>query len=313
MNDPQPKLLGLGGAHVDRRGRIFAPFVPGASNPGAMREDVGGGVFNALRAAARRGTECALFSVRGGDAIGEMVANTVEASGIADLSVVFLDRATASYTALLDQGGEVIAALADMEIYEAGFPRQMRRATLRRAIEGADAVLCDANLPLAATERLAVLTADKPLFGMAISPAKVVRLRPLLPRLRCLFMNKREADALLSSPAPDADTRIEKLRGLGLEAAIITNGGEAVIGFDADGSFCLPPPPSSHIVDATGAGDALAGATVAAMLRGLPLRDALRHGVAAACFVLASERSAPDISAEAFEEALRLVPPATPL
>ena len=46
----QPKtLLAIGGAHLDRRGRVLGAYHPGASNPGRMTEDVGGGVFNALR------------------------------------------------------------------------------------------------------------------------------------------------------------------------------------------------------------------------------------------------------------------------
>ncbi|TIR65476.1 MAG: carbohydrate kinase, partial [Mesorhizobium sp.] len=44
-----PNILALGGAHIDRRGQVSGPYVPAASNPGIMREDVGGGVFNALR------------------------------------------------------------------------------------------------------------------------------------------------------------------------------------------------------------------------------------------------------------------------
>ncbi|TIL61678.1 MAG: carbohydrate kinase, partial [Mesorhizobium sp.] len=44
-----PNILAVGGAHIDRRGQVSGPYVPAASNPGTMREDVGGGVFNALR------------------------------------------------------------------------------------------------------------------------------------------------------------------------------------------------------------------------------------------------------------------------
>ena len=63
----KPRLLGIGGAHVDRRGRMSAPYIPGASIPGSMQEETGGGVFNALRAAVQFGVACGLISVRGGD------------------------------------------------------------------------------------------------------------------------------------------------------------------------------------------------------------------------------------------------------
>src|SRR5688572_30232114 len=87
------KILAVGGAHIDRRGQMTSPFVPGASIPGTMREDVGGGAFNALRTAVQRGARGAILSMRGGDAAGDTVARAIAGSGIADLSAVFLDRA----------------------------------------------------------------------------------------------------------------------------------------------------------------------------------------------------------------------------
>src|SRR3990170_1906964 len=191
-----PKILAVGGAHVDRRGLMTSPFVPGASIPGTMREDVGGGAFNALRIAVSRGATGAIMSMRGGDPAGDTVARAIAKAGILDLSAVFLDRATPSYTALLDSDGDEVAALADMQLYEMAFPKQLRRAKVREEIAVADAVLCDANIPAAGMQRLASLTEGKPVFAIAISPAKAVRLTEVLPALACLYMNRREAAAL---------------------------------------------------------------------------------------------------------------------
>ncbi|TIW64428.1 MAG: carbohydrate kinase, partial [Mesorhizobium sp.] len=66
-----PNILAVGGAHIDRRGQVSGPYVPAASNPGTMREDVGGGVFNALRSVVRRGVSASLLSMRGGDTAAE--------------------------------------------------------------------------------------------------------------------------------------------------------------------------------------------------------------------------------------------------
>ena len=86
------------------------------------------------------------MSVRGGDAAGETVARAIATAGIRDLSVTFLDRSTPSYTALLDRSGDVIAALADMGLYDLAFAKQLRRASVREAVRTADAMFCDANL-----------------------------------------------------------------------------------------------------------------------------------------------------------------------
>ncbi|RWD82789.1 carbohydrate kinase family protein [Mesorhizobium sp.] len=304
-----PRILALGGAHIDRRGQVSGAYVPAASNPGVMREDVGGGVFNALRSVVKRGVSASLLSVRGGDAAAETVASAIARAGIADLSVVFLDRTTPSYTALIDSEGELIVGFADMGLYDLAFPKQIRRAKVREAIAEADAILCDANLPTAALERLVAQAGDRPIFAIAISPAKVVRLAPLLGNLSLLFMNRREAAALAGADMSGLEL-VKELRRVGLTAGVVTAGGAPVLGFDESGVFAIDPPAARRVADVTGAGDALTGATVAALLRGQPLRAALREGVAAAMLAIESAEAVPAFTTSSFAQALALVPEA---
>lgn len=307
-----PKLLAVGGAHIDRRGQVSGVYVPGTSNPGMLSEEVGGVVFNALRNAVQRGVGAALLSVRGGDGAGEAVGRAIAAAGISDLSAVFLDRTTPSYTALLDRDGELIAGLADMELYELAFPKQVRRAKLRDAVAAVGAVLCDANLPTAALKTLFCVAADRPIFAIAISPVKATRLADSLSALSCLFMNGNEARALscLDTNASPNEL-IDALRARGLGSGVITAARGTVIGFDESGAFGIKPPAARRVVDVTGAGDALAGATIAALLHGKPLRDALREGVAAAMLTIEAKAAVANLSPAAFAEALALVPTIT--
>ena len=306
-----PKLLAVGGAHVDRRGQVSGIFVPGASNPGSMAEEVGGGVFNALRNAVNRGIAASLLSVRGGDGAGDMVARAIAASGITDLSAVFLDRATPSYTALLDRDGEVIAGLADMGLYESAFARQLSRSKAREAVAAADAVLTDANVPAQAIARLVAIARGKPVFAIAISPAKVGRLAESLAGVSCLFMNRAEASSLSGLPRDaSAIALAEKLTALGLRSGVVTAGAQPVVGFDAGGVFSVVPPVPATVADVTGAGDALAGVTIAAIMRGRDLRAALREGIAAAILNVQSPAAVAAFSARSFAAALALVPEA---
>jgi sugar/nucleoside kinase (ribokinase family) len=306
-----PRLLAVGGAHVDRRGRMTDTFVPGASIPGTMREDVGGGAFNALHTTVQLGAKGAILSMRGGDAAGDAVARAIAQAGIDDLSAVFLDRSTPSYTALLDREGDVVAALADMELYEIAFPKQLRRAKVREEIARADALLCDANIPAAGLRKLAALAGGMPVFAIAISPAKAVRLAETLPALACLFMNRREAATLAGMGTDDPiEAIVARLRTLGLARGVVSHGGQPVVAFDASGRLSVTPPSPRKVADVTGAGDALAGATALALLGGKPLGKALREGVAAALLAVESEAAVPDLSKRAFAGALALVPEA---
>lgn len=306
----RPKLLAVGGAHVDRRGQVHGAFVPGASNPGTMREDVGGGVFNALRNAVQRGIDASLMSLRGADAAGGNVERAIEQAKIRDLSAVFLDRATPSYTALVDRDGEVLAGLADMGLYDLAFAKQLKRSKAREETTAADAILTDANLPAEALGRLAGLAAGKPLFAIAISPAKAGRLSGVLKELTCLFMNRREAASLCGGDGSPA-TLAMRLREAGVAAGAITSGSAAVTGFDAHGVFEIKPPKPASVADETGAGDALAGVTIAAMMHRRPFRQALREGIAAAVLTVASADSVAGISDAALAEMVRAVPEAS--
>lgn len=303
-----PRLLAVGGAHVDRRGLVEGAHVPGASNPGRMREDVGGGAFNALRMAVRRGVSGSIVSLRGGDAAGEAVAAAILEAGIVDMSAVFLDRATPSYTAILDRGGDVVTALADMALYEIAFDKQLRRRAIRDAVAEADAIMCDANLPAEAVSRLAGMVGHTPLFAIAISPAKVGRLGAALDRLDCLFMNAREARVLAGLDArAEAASAIARLRTRGLARGVVTNGADSCLFFDRSGVSSLAPPRTGHVADVTGAGDALAGATIAALMDGTPLEPAVREGLAGAMLAIESDAASPAPAPRAFEAALALV------
>ncbi|MFC5583673.1 carbohydrate kinase family protein [Nitratireductor kimnyeongensis] len=305
----RPCLLAVGGAHMDRRGRLDAAHIPATSNPGRMREDVGGGIFNAARMAGRRGMAVSLLSLRGGDAAGETVARAIEEAGFEDLSATFLDRMTPSYTAILDHDGELITGLADMTLYDTAFAKQLRRSKMRQAAAAADAILCDANLPPEALTQLVSIRGAASLHAIAVSPAKAGRLISHFSQLSALFMNAREARALAGLPSggPILEA-VKTLQVSGLGAGVITEGGEAVTVFTPENQWRIDPPRAETVVDVTGAGDALAGASVAALMRGLPLQEAVREGVAASGLAVGSASAAPEFDISAFDAALARVP-----
>lgn len=304
----RPRLFAAGAAHIDRRGRLAGAYVPAASNPGTMSEEVGGGAFNALRNAVRHGVDASILSLRGGDVAGDAVARATADAAVEDLSAVFLDRTTPSYTALIDADGELIAGFADMSLYEIGFPKQVRRSKVRDAVAVADAVLCEANMPAAALDTLIGHAGDRPVFAIGISPAKVGRLAGVLARLSCLFINANEARMLAGvGSGADIIEAARVLRGKGLPRGVITSGGAPLTAFDAGGIFTIAPSPARSVADVTGAGDAIAGVTVAYLMRGFGFAEAVRHGMAAARLTVEASSVVADYDDKAFEAALALV------
>ncbi|ALN73132.1 PfkB family carbohydrate kinase [Aureimonas sp. AU20] len=311
--DPvRPKIVLVGGAHLDRVARSGVSFVPRASNPGRSRESVGGAAFNAARALARFGAQTHLVSARGGDGIGIAVESALESEGIGDGSLTWLDRRSASYTAILDETGELRAAIADMEIYDLLSPRSFRRSHLRDKLASADAWILDANLPDVSLAHFAGAASGRPVFGIAVSPVKVLRFRACLPALSALFLSRTEAASLLGlskdTPLPDL---AEGLFSAGLRRAAITDGPNPALILDGSARHLQSTPQISSIRDVTGAGDTLAAGAAFELLHGADFVSAVRVGMAASSFHIEAELPVDSLLRCRLRAAS--LPPATPL
>ncbi len=306
-------ILVLGGAHIDRRGRISGETAPGASNPGAWKEEAGGGAFNAARGLALLGYEVTLISPRGGDAEGEAVAIAAESAGVIDRPFTFLDRRTPTYTAILERDGNLVIALADMELYRFFVPRRLQVRQVRDAMDAADVLLTDANLPAETLATLGHMARErgKPLAGIGISPAKVVRYAGQLDSFDYLFMNEAEARALSGESVTDFRTWPSIFRQRGLAGGAITRGRQEIIVWNRKEAAILLPPPLEAIGDVTGAGDGFVVGFLHSIFSGQTLGDAVCVGAASARLALASEMAtAEELTRDMLMHMLALVPPA---
>lgn len=304
------RIVVIGGAHVDRRGRIFGDTRPGASNPGAWFEEAGGGGFNAARALSLLGHDVTMVSVAGGDSGAALVEAAAARSGVTLNGFTFLDRQTPSYTAILEADGNLVIALADMALYDLMTARRLKVNWLRETLANADFILCDANLP---AETIAMLTADAgaqaiPTAAIGISPAKIVRLVPSLPALDFVFMNEAEAKTLAGADC-DAAEWPTRLAQRGLKGGAITRGMKPAILWRDGETVTLAPPAVETIGDVTGAGDAFAAGAIDAFLAAAPISDMIRQATALARITVQSPLAvAENVNRQLLSEVLALVP-----
>ncbi len=309
------RILAIGGAHVDRKGWLSAPHRPGASNPGHWQAEAGGGAFNAARNLARLGHRVTLVAPRGGDAAAEMVARAADEAGIEDCPLTFLDRATPSYSAILEPDGTLVTALADMALYDLIPARRLLTSRLRKRLADADLLLMDSNLPESALSAMAEVASGLglPLAVIAVSPAKVVRWKPSLARISCLAMNAAEAAALTGTRAQSPDQWQSLLGAAGLAGGLVTAGAGPVAAFaslpSGPASTVLLPPPLDQVRDVVGAGDALASGYLDGWLAGGSMADNLTRGIALARLTaLVRGPVRPDLSPDLLAQALQTMP-----
>lgn len=303
---PGPAIFVAGAAHFDRRAKADGPYHPGASNPGRLFNAPGGSAFNATVALRALGAQVSFLGARGGVGDGDSkgMAKALRRLGVEDYSVTWLDRAMPTYTAVLDDRGELVAGIADTGLYELLGPRLLSRKHVREAIAHCDAVFLDANLPASTIAALVEAAGDKPVAAIGVSPAKVRRLLPVLSRFSALFLSRAEAAALVETTVATSMRLIgELLAESGLRRAIISDGPlEAAL--LEQGSLLFQRPPIVRPRDVTGAGDTLAAVTLMGHLEGLAWTDAARRGLIAASLRISSDSFPPSNLSQAIDDIL---------
>jgi ribokinase len=242
-------------------------YVPRLPAPGEtlrgtrMAYAPGGKGANQAVAAARSGAAVPFTSARGDDEFGAELTAALEADGIDIANVRRVEGATGVALILVDDAGENQIVV---------IPGANDAVTAPEPDDSVDVWLVQAEVPLAAVE--GTLRAARATGATAlINPSPAGRIPPdLVAEFDVAIVNETELDALGERyPARVVLT-------LGANGVRILPGGPELAAIPAD------------VVDTTGAGDALAGATAAALAEGRPLERAVEWGIAAAS--LAVER-----------------------
>jgi len=296
-------VLVIGGANTDLKARSLAPIVPATSNPGTARLSPGGVGRNVAEGLARLGTPVSLVSVVGTDALGADLLAATAAAGV-DVSLV-QRRAMASgtYTAVLDDSGELVVAVADMAATEALLPPDV--APLAGRIAAADLVVLDGNV-LPATATVVLDLADEAGVRVVVDPVsvpKAARLADVVRRpLFAITPNRDELVALTGTADPAG--AVAALHEAGVAQVWVRHGADGSLLSSADGVVSLASVPA-EVVDVTGAGDAMLAAFCHFLLAGADPVTAAGLGHAAAALTVASEHTVrPDLTAALVQGAL---------
>jgi pseudouridine kinase len=303
-----PRVVVIGGATLDMKGRPKKPLVSGTSNPGYIRVSPGGVARNVAENLARLGVSTVLLSAVGDDATGRQILEVTGTGGV-DVSRVLItsERPSATYLAIVNEKGNLALSIDDMEIMELVTPKYIYAH--RRWIKEASMVVLDANLTPAAMKS-ALSLAEKMEVPACVDPVSVPlasRVKPHLQQLSVLVPNAVEAEALCSLPASDrfeAITAAQCLVSMGVDSAIITLAERGLVYATSEESGHVPAI-DIEIADSTGGGDALTGAVVYGLVNGFSVSEAVRLGVSAATLTLTcADTVCPHLSLEALYDRL---------
>ncbi|MCK9823896.1 carbohydrate kinase family protein [Nocardioides cavernae] len=292
----------VGGTNMDVVARTSAPLVPGTSNPGHTRISPGGVGRNIAACLGLLGAPVRLVSAVGDDAFGDEALRVTAACGADVSSVRRVPGRTGTYTAVLDDRGELVSAVSDMAVVDA-----LELDTLH--LDDAALVVVDGNLAAAqvAKVRAAAAAAGVPVAFEPVSVAKAARLSGEVQDLFLVTPNSDEIGALVGRPG-DPWAAVHDLYDRGVRHVWMREGGRGSYVCSEDAPTVHLPAIPVEVVDVTGAGDAMLAAWIAAWLRGADPVEAARDGHRAAAATITSPHTVrPDLA-----EAMAAFAPPTP-
>jgi len=308
INDSQ-QIVCIGGANLDRKYLVKDTARLGTSNPIKSSRSVGGVARNIAENLGRLGMDVTLLTACGTDADWSFIE---EASSIyMNLEQVakIPGMATGSYSAVLDTDGELVIALADMEIYEAITPELLRKH--EGLLSHAKCIVADLNCPKESLQFLCHLAKkyERPLVYIPVSSPKMVRLPDDLNGVTWLIANRDESEAYLRMKITNQEEwkqAVEKWLSLGIDNVVITNGKVgAMIGNRTEGIFSVPAMQIPKVADVTGAGDAFSAAVIYSWLEGKTALEIAKAGSVNAAKTLASSSTVrQDLSAAQLQQDL---------
>jgi ribokinase len=240
-------------------------------------EGPGGKGSNQAHAAARMGGLVSFVGLRGDDEAGQILADALSAEGVDVTTFATTDGPSGRALVMVDAAGQ------NSIIVVAGSNARLSGTHIERAgsaVSGADVVVCQLEIPLAAVQ-----AAQKACTGtFLLNPAPAQRLpAELLARTDVLVVNETEYETVLGTPLPARLTEIADIAARPTSpATIVATLGARGAAVCTGGTVTLISPPKVTVVDSTGAGDTFVGALAAELARGTDVLTAARMAVVAA-------------------------------
>ncbi len=306
----QPVVTVIGTTFMDCKGFSQEQYRPLARNLGSV-EFVDGGVGRNV-AVNLNGLGLPVFFVSSADRspAGKGALDKLRQCGLDTRFIKETEqRGLGIWLAILDSNGDLAGSISQMPdltgiretLAEQG--EEIARLSTHFALE-LDLNADISRLTLALGHRYGL-----PVYGLPGNLELILKHREMLAQLECFICNDIEAERLWEEDFRHSDIgRMERqiadcAKRDGLKSLVVTLGDKGSVYYDRASEKCGHRPAEQvRLVDTSGAGDAFFSGTIAGLIRGLPLPDAVVWGTKIAAWTIESpENTCPSLSEHAKE------------
>ncbi|KUF27084.1 MULTISPECIES: carbohydrate kinase [Lysinibacillus] len=286
------EIICIGGANLDRKFHVKGNVQFGTSNPASSSFSVGGVGRNIAENLGRLNHQVTLLTTAGKDADWQVIQEASESFMNLRYVEQLAEASTGSYTAIMDEQGELALAVANMEVYDLLLPSLLKKH--ETMLVNAGCFILDLNCPketVAYIQQVAIARAI-PLVIVPVSSPKMNRLPETLQGVTWFICNTDEAETIVGHKIESAthyEKALQQLLQLGAEHVIITAGSKGVY---AASTTITPRHFAAKVInkieDVTGAGDAFVSAVIHSWLTGQSFETCIDAGLTNAKNTLAS-------------------------
>ncbi|MCS1392085.1 winged helix-turn-helix transcriptional regulator [Lysinibacillus boronitolerans] len=286
------EIICIGGANLDRKFHVKGNVQFGTSNPASSSFSVGGVGRNIAENLGRLNHQVTLLTTAGKDADWQVIQEASESFMNLRYVEQLAEASTGSYTAIMDEQGELALAVANMEVYDLLLPSLLKKH--ETMLVNAGCFILDLNCPketVAYIQQVAIAR-DIPLVIVPVSSPKMNRLPETLQGVTWFICNTDEAETIVGHKIENAthyEKALQQLLQLGAEHVIITAGSKGVY---AASATIAPRHFAAKVIDkiedVTGAGDAFVSAVIHSWLTGQSFETCIDAGLTNAKNTLAS-------------------------
>ncbi|MBE9915557.1 winged helix-turn-helix transcriptional regulator [Paenibacillus donghaensis] len=298
----ESRITCIGGANIDRKSQTLQPIQYGTSNPATIKQSTGGISRNVAENLGRLGCRVSLITLIGDDQEGKWLMEETKRYGV-DVSqclAVNMEK-TGTYHSVFNDTGEMVLAVADMQIYDQ-FSIEFIEARWSH-LASSNIIFADSNLPKESLTYL-IKRCEKEQLTLWVKPAsapKASRLPFNLQGIELLIANREETAVLTDleiATIDDCKKAAEQIIQRGAKQVICTLGREGVFWAARDGRQEHLLPFQGEVLYSTGGEEALISGALFGMTHEEPFEQAVRLGMAASMITLQTSDAIADITIE---------------
>ena len=277
-------VVGIGACNVDVYGKSRIPIRTHYDHPADISSSVGGVMRNIICNFTRLGGDGRLITAYGSDSYGKTILEDCQRHGIDLKGSLYVEGASSGiFMQVQDENNDMYLAICDMSILEHLTPEYITRQ--EKTLLNAKLVVIDPSLREDTIEEIIRICKDRvPLYVDPISDNYALKMKKYVGNFTLIKPNLHELENLSGKKVTslkDQEEACEILLKQGTKKIVVSLGKDGILYMDDTRTIRKKFKEEKHMVNASGAGDALMAALIHGEVNSLEIEETIDYGLAA--------------------------------